>query len=163
MGPLAGCTLYSYPDPNTPRYGIDFDPTTDTLYIVGRMFSPHHLFFFSLCLFFLVCSSLPFFSLLKLSVEDTQQFSVNPATGACTKGTNLFFNGRGRGSTPTRAVAFTNNILPSSSTNEYILTGVCLERRTKGEREREREREKRDREEGDAGSDWRGNRGRRNE
>lgn len=51
---------------------------------------------------------------------------VNPATGACTKGTNLYFNGpSGRGSTPSRAVAFSNNIAPSTQSDEYILSGVC--------------------------------------
>lgn len=45
---------------------------------------------------------------------------VDPSTGACTEGVNLFFNGpSGRGSTPSRAVAF-------SSESEYILTGVSI-------------------------------------
>lgn len=57
--------------------------------------------------------------------QDTQNMKVNPETGACTMGNNLFFNGpSGRGSTPSRAVAFSNTITPSTQSNEYILSGV---------------------------------------
>lgn len=63
--------------------------------------------------------------ILTWCTEDTQHYIVDPATGACTKKTNLFYNGpSGRGSTPTRAVAFTDNISGANST-EWILSGVC--------------------------------------
>lgn len=69
----------------------------------------------------------PVLDVLRIVGEDTQNYRADPATGACTVDPTLFFNGPyGRGSTPSRAVAYTNNLLPTTSSTEYILTGVHL-------------------------------------